>query len=124
MFTLARDAKNDLYLDGNGQIATVQDTEATAQIVDARVKTLRGEMQLNVGRGIPYFATIMQSKRFLPYWEGEMRSVILQCPGVRDILSFRYSTSGENLSYLAQVRTTFGTETYVTANFTDSGKTN
>lgn len=61
---------------------------AYAQILCAAIKTVKGELQLNINEGIPFFETIFQNSRYLYLWEAKVKSRILSFDFVLSINSF------------------------------------
>lgn len=103
---------NDIPLDAMGNISLSIDGAAVKEIVDAMVKTHKGEMQLATNRGIPYETTVFTHRKYLPVWEAEVREAVLGCDGVVSIESFEYDIVDDELQYTIVIRTEYsGTET-------------
>lgn len=127
MFTIARKNftdskgvlhKNDIYAvpyigaDGktHHSLAAVADLEAYEQILAAVVLTVRGELQLDTERGIPYFDTVFASSRLIDQWALAVRRAVLAKPFVESIDSFTYNFNhaANTLEYELDVTTDLG----------------
>jgi aspartate/tyrosine/aromatic aminotransferase len=106
--TIARNKNNDLYLDSHGNIAMVSGRDAYAQIINAKMKTSRGEMQLNIDKGIPYFQTVFADPNLANIWESEILKMLLSLPFVIDVVSFDYEVSNNMIKYKAEIKTDEG----------------
>lgn len=103
---------NDISVNARGNIAMSEDGAAVKEIVDALVKTHRGELQLAMNAGIPYETTVFAHKKYLPIWESDVREAVLSCEGVESIESFEYEIVDDDLQYTIVMRTAYsGTET-------------
>lgn len=93
-YTIAVNGENDIYL-VNGDIATADGSEARTQIISAALRTRRGELQLDIERGIPYFETIFQSgdKSRIQLWEAFVRKTVNEFDFVKSIKSFEYDVN-------------------------------
>ena len=106
--TIARDKNCDIYLNNHGQLAMVYGREAYAQIVNAKMRTSLGEMQLAMQKGIPYFQTIFANRSYLPVWQNEVEKMILELPFVSKISSFDCNYDGGVLKYTMEIETDSG----------------
>ena len=59
-------------------LTTKEDADAAADIVEAVLNTQRGELQMNLQRGIPFMETIFSSPDRLQEWENAMKQAISQ----------------------------------------------
>lgn len=89
--TIATDGRNDIYLDGAGNLVLAEDREALANIVLNVFRTNYGEMQFNVDDGIPYFATIFNNAPNVRMLEAFLRDRALSIPGIESIGAFSYN---------------------------------
>ena len=91
-YTLAVDSDNDIYL-VNGDLATTEGKNARTQIISAALRTRRGELKLDIDRGIPYFETIFQSgnRSNIQLWEAFVRKTVNEFNFVKSIKSFDYN---------------------------------
>lgn len=105
MKTFARNTYGDIYLDSTGQIAMCTGKECHAQIIEAVILTLKGEIQLNTELGIPYLTTVFESKRFVKDWAMAVRKAITAFDWVYSIESFTYEFEGTKLLYNLEVQT-------------------
>jgi len=108
MITISRDEKCDLEVTPTGQLRTVEGIDAYAQIINAKMRTVRGECELNLDAGLPYFDTIFMSPRNRDIWMSEARSMIGELPFVISIKSFETEFTDNTLYYIMQVITDLG----------------
>lgn len=108
MITLSRDDKCDLEVTPTGQLRTVEGIDAYAQIINAKMRTVRGECALNTKAGLPYFDTIFLSPRNRDIWMSEVRSMITELPFVISIKSFETEFTDNVLYYVMQIITDLG----------------
>lgn len=97
-------------------IAFATDAKAVGEVVDAIVKTRRGEMQLDVNRGIPYFDAFESHAYDVSLLRTEIERAISSANGVKSLTAFDYSVEKEAskrniLSYHAQIKTVYSDET-------------
>ena len=85
-----KDHKNDIWLE-NGTFAMCDGTEAYAQTIEAVIKTIRGEIQVDVEYGIPYFETIFATLRGQTIWAASVREAVKALDFVQNIVSFTYA---------------------------------
>lgn len=107
--TLAKSSNNDIFLIG-GQLAMSEGRAAYAVIIDSAIKTQRGELQLNVIEGIPYFETVFQSPVYAEQWKANVERRINSFPFVVSISSFEYEIDFRNhvLKYDVIIETDLG----------------
>ena len=91
--TIATDERNDIYLDGAGNLALADDREALANIVLNVFRTNYGELQFNTDDGIPYFATIFNNAPNVRMFEAFLRDRALSVPGIESVGAFSYTVS-------------------------------
>ena len=113
MKTFAQDSHNDIRIGSDGQFATVNGLDAYSAVIANVVRTVRGELQLDTERGVPYFETVFKSINGIDIWKSEVRKRVLALSFVRSIDSFSASWNTENhiLSYSMTVSTDNGTVT-------------
>ena len=113
MKTFSQDSHNDIRIGSDGQFATVDGLDAYSAVIADVVRTVRGELQLDTGAGVPYFETVFDSVNGIDIWKSEVRKMVLALPFVRSIDSFIASWKPENhiLSYSMTVSTDSGTVT-------------
>ena len=113
MKTFAQDSHNDIRIGSDGQFATVDGLDAYSTVIADVVRTVRGELQLDTERGVPYFETVFKSINGIDIWKSEVRKRVLALSFVRSIDSFSASWKTENhiLSYSMTVSTDNGTVT-------------
>lgn len=107
MKTLSTDENNDIFLTSKGFSFTV-DAYAVASVAEKVLQTQRGELRYDIIRGIPWFETVFSSIRNLKAWEAEMVLSIKSVAGVVGMTSFNYRVTGNQVSYLAIMKTIYG----------------
>ena len=85
--TISVGLNNDIVLE-LGNIKMVGGKEAYGDIIRSAILTVRGELQLDLEQGIPYFETVFSSVAYEKYWKDAVRKRILAFPFVRSIISF------------------------------------
>lgn len=111
MKTLAVDSGNDLYLDPKTKsIAVNTGKQAYADIIRAAVSTVRGEIQLAVELGIPYFDTIFDSYGKVNIWKSHVEDTVKRFPFVRSISRFdaSFNADTKHMNYTMDVDTDDG----------------
>lgn len=98
----------DIYITQDGDFAFSDGVRAYANIIADTVRTLEGEMQLDVDRGIPYQRTIWTSVSELGIWEIYVRNAVNALPFVVAIEDMDVVVDGTHLSYTLVVRTDEG----------------
>lgn len=100
---------SDISLDSGGDFAFSDGKAASGSIIEDVVRTLEGEMQLDVDYGVPYQRTIWRSISELAIWEIYVRRLVTDLAFVRDIESLYTEVDGTHLSYTMTVNTDAGT---------------
>ena len=113
MKTFSQDSHNDIRIGSDGQFATVDGLDAYSAMIADVVRTVRGELQLDTERGVPYFETVFKSVNGIDIWKNDVRKRVLALSFVRSIDSFSASWKPEDhiLSYSMTVSTDNGTVT-------------
>ena len=113
MKTFSQDSHNDIRIGSDGQFATVDGLDAYSAVIADVVRTVRGELQLDTGAGVPYFETVFDSVNGIDIWKSEVGKGVLALSFVRSIDSFSASwkTGNHTLSYSMTVSTDNGTVT-------------
>ena len=91
MKTFSQDSHNDIRIGSDGQFATVDGLDAYSAVIADVVRTVRGELQLDMERGVPYFETVFKSVNGIDIWKNDVRKRILELPFVKSIDSFEAS---------------------------------
>lgn len=107
MRTLHTDENNDMFLSNRG-FAFVYDADAVCKVSEQVVQTQRGELQLDITRGIPYFETVFSSSRNSKAWAAEMTKALSAIPNVTGVDSFKFQIKENTIKYVALLRSTFG----------------
>jgi hypothetical protein len=87
MKILAQNGMNDIFLDDNGNFVFAEGVDAYATILADAVRTLIGELQLNVEAGIPWLETVFNSPNEIPLWKHNVSKTVLSYPFARSVTS-------------------------------------
>ena len=84
--------------------------QAYADIIGDTVRTVCGELQLDVNRGVPYFETVFKSVNGIDIWKNDVRKIVNRLSFVKSIVSFDVSWNPLNrkLNYEMVVETDDG----------------
>ena len=84
--------------------------QAYADIIGDTVRTVCGELQLDVNRGVPYFETVFKSVNGIDIWKNDVRKIVNGLSFVKSIVSFDVSWDPLNrkLNYEMVVETDEG----------------
>lgn len=110
--TISVGANNDIVLE-LGDIKMVGGKEAYGAIIRSALLTVRGELQLDLEQGIPYFETVFSSIAYENYWKDAVRKRILAFPFVNRIVSFtsNMDTRSRLMSFVIAIDTDGGITT-------------
>lgn len=99
MRTIARDNwtdsvgehKNDIRVDASTKsFVLAEGRQAYAQTLEAVIKTVMGEIPVDIEKGVPYFDTIFNSSRALEGWADAVREEVGKLRFILEITSFDY----------------------------------
>ena len=65
--------------------------QSYANIIGDTIRTVSGELQLNVNRGVPYFETVFKSVNGIDIWKDDVRKIMNGLSFVKSIVSFDVS---------------------------------
>ena len=82
--------------------------QAYADIIGDAIRTVRGELQLDTGRCVPYFETVFKSVNGIDIWKNDVRKRVLEFPFVKSIDSFDVSYANRKLEYTMHLTTDAG----------------
>ena len=82
--------------------------QAYADIIGDTIRTVSGELQLDVNRGVPYFETVFKSVNGIDIWKNDVRKRVLEFPFVKSIDSFDVSYANKKLEYAMHLTTDAG----------------
>ena len=84
--------------------------QAYADIIGDTIRTVCGELQLDVNRGVPYFETVFKSVNGIDIWKNDVRKIVNGLSFVKSIVSFDVSWDPLNrkLNYEMVVETDEG----------------
>ena len=109
MKTFAKDPDGNVIVDPvTHDIRTVDGVEAYAVIIGDAIRTVRGELQLDTERGVPYFETVFKSVNGIDIWKNDVRKRVLEFPFVKSIDSFDVSYANRKLEYTMHLTTDAG----------------
>lgn len=111
MKTFATNENNDWYIDPRGNLAIVTDLEAVTQSCEHASQVLLGELPYAQTRGIAFFDNGLTDSPKLGLYEVQLRRILLSVPNVIKVNYVGFKIEGNQLSYEAQIKTTYGTET-------------
>jgi hypothetical protein len=107
--SFATDENNDLYLDENNNIALATDENAVAQDCEHAIKTVLGELVLNINVGVPYFQVAFNGAPNINQFAAAIRAAIISAnPGVVQVVSLDISQIEDTLKYTTQIETIYG----------------
>ena len=95
---------------GKKHISFSTGKESIANIIGDTVRTVCGELQLDVNRGVPYFETVFKSVNGIDIWKNDVRKIVNGLSFVKSIVSFDVSWDPLNrkLNYEMVVETDEG----------------
>ena len=108
MKTFSQDSHNDIRIGSDGQFVTVDGLDAYSTVIADVVRTVRGEIQLDMERGVPYFETVFKSVNGIDIWKNDVRKRVLEFPFVKSIDSFDVSYANRKLEYTMRLTTDAG----------------
>ena len=84
--------------------------QAYADIIGDTIRTVCGELQLDVNRGVPYFETVFKSVNGIDIWKNDVRKIVNGLYFVKSIVSFDVSWNpiSRKLNYEMVVETDDG----------------
>ena len=109
MITISTQPDGNVIVDPvTHDIRTVDGVEAYAVIIGDAIRTVRGELQLDTERGVPYFETVFKSVNGIDIWKNDVRKRMLEFPFVESIDSFDVSYANRKLEYTMHLTTDAG----------------
>ena len=112
MKTFLTNDNNEIYIDNRGNFAT-SPTRLTAiqQLVNNKLQTFLGEIELNTLEGVDYFGIILQEQ--VPVFSkiNELVKKILEVDGVLEIQNVNYGLENEIASFDISIKTDVGSFT-------------
>ena len=109
MKTFAKDPDGNVIVDPvTHDFKVVNGVEAYAVIIGDAIRTVRGELQLDTERGVPYFETVFKSVNGIDIWKNDVRKRVLEFPFVKSIDSFDVSYANRKLEYAMRLTTDVG----------------
>ena len=106
--TFAINAKNDLYIGANGNLAIVTGQTGVEQACQTASQAQLGEMILAINSGVPNFQSVWNGSPNLSIFRAFLRNTLLAVPGVLAVVSLNTSVVDHALHYQATISSTFG----------------
>jgi len=104
----------DIFMDATSHtLAMNEGKSAYADIISAAIRTITGELQLDINRGIPYFETIFDNVNAIPIWKSKVIKVIGEYSFVKSVsnISVKIDWNNKILTYSMDVETDDGVVT-------------
>lgn len=112
MRTFLSNQKNDLILNGIGNLEIVEGINAVSQTSRQYMQTRRGEMIHDILSGIPFDLLVWNGAPNIPQFEAAARVRLRQVPGVISVQSFEVKMIGDTLDYVTTLNTQSGEVTF------------
>jgi hypothetical protein len=109
--SIATNAKNDIFVGQNGNLAFVSGLQAAVQNCQTAMLALQGEALYAVQSGMPYPVVAWNNYR-QNLFAAAARSVIMAVQDVTAVLAFSSSMAGNVLNYKTTIQTVFGNVTF------------
>jgi hypothetical protein len=90
----------DLKHENSDLVLCDNDTEAIAQAITIRLKTMSGEWFLDQSLGIPYLTEILGRKRSTPFLRTLILSQIESLPDIRAVKDFSIEVDAERTAHI------------------------
>lgn len=107
MKSLAINGLNDIYIGADGNLAIVSARDAVLQNCATAMQAQRGEMQFDMGRGMPTRATVYDTYNPVQFIAAG-RATLKVVEGVVSVEAFNISKTGEVMNYAATIKTIYG----------------
>lgn len=103
MGDLALDDNWDLEI-VNGDLVILDPVSTITQLLRQRLSMFLGEWFLDASKGVPYFEDVLKKDVTLEIIDSILKTVVLETPGVEDLLSFvlDYDPDGRTFSVAFQ----------------------
>lgn len=95
MTTLTQGKNNDISVGADGLFATASGKTAYEQIVAAAIRTLTGELQLDLERGVPWMSTMLARKNRTEIWKHYVEKRVAEFDFVERVKSFSVDFDAE-----------------------------
>jgi hypothetical protein len=109
--TFGVDARNDIHLNAEGDLAILSGIEAVAAACRSATLAQLGEMVYATRNGIPNFQTLWKGAPDYSIWKSYILKTLQGVEGVREVTSLVISPRGDSVSYIASITTNFGATT-------------
>lgn len=108
MKTIQTSDTQDIFLDGNGNIALSEDILAVENICENAVLTLKGELRLDTLAGIPYFDIVFGAHPNLELFKKYIIETLEKVEGVLSARDFNVDFGDGILKYSVTIETKYG----------------
>lgn len=108
MITIATNDENDIYISTTGDLTTLTDINAMANVSRNVVLTTLGEPEYNQQNGIPYFETIFTDTPKIDLLQAAQIAVLENLDNVTRVSNYEYNQTNGTYSYSLIEHTTFG----------------
>lgn len=110
MKTLKLDSNGDLFVDSGGNLVLLEGLDAVMQSCANYAKSVLGEMIFQTDLGVDFFGTVFGDVTpNIAAFKESLTSNLMRVPNVLGVESLEVSISDGELSYVAEIRTEFGT---------------
>ena len=99
---------NDLVLNSSGSLTKLSGIDAVAQAATNACLTQLGECVLQTGNGLPNFGLIFVGVPDYAIWQTYLQQVLLDVPGVTNVVSINLTVQNKVLTYTAEIQTIYG----------------
>ena len=106
--TLTTNENNDIFIGDDGNLSTSRGIEAVKFIAKGVAETQRGEIVLDVEKGLPNFESLWNGVPNIPQYEAALRLALSEVQGVESIESLVVANVEGVFKYTAVLKTTAG----------------
>ena len=99
---------NDIYLDGNGNLAILTGAEAIASQCLCACRTLQGEIGSNMNQGVPYMDLLYSQQPKLDLLRLYLMNIVNNSEDVVSIKNFNFELNNNQLQYNIEISTVYG----------------
>ncbi|POP42317.1 hypothetical protein CHU32_03525 [Superficieibacter electus] len=108
MKSIAVNAKNDIFINAAGNLAVAKDLTAAMHSAQQGAQAQLGEMMYATNLGLPTFDVVWNGSPNPAVYEAQLRQMLLDSPGVHDVLSITVTTIDNALRYSVTIITDYG----------------
>ncbi len=108
ILTITTDENNDIFIGDNGNLSTSEGIEAVKFVAKGVAETQRGEIVLDIEKGLPNFDSLWTGVPNIPQYEAALRTALSEVQGVESIESLTVANVQGVFTYTAVLKTTAG----------------